>query len=420
MNVDLRASIEAEVERLVQHDSFVAWKKGQVLKAGGLVVVNNSFVFRDVDTNKADLYLALPVTDTDDVGFQPLVASDLRFNLDFKYWPPSSSLPRTQPLNDAIACELTTLGELLFILIGQIDDSRIVRESVNHSDFEEIAWIPALGSQVRVEAGKIEVGQIHDEDAIWGIVQKHYEDSGLPVPDGLREAVGVALDKLQRAAIADLKIPVAGASSADGVTDQIVAVLQEQMTQYDAALTRLAVSPTEVTSQNEILRLAYNFASDATGYLKLIVSVCDLKPLVLWGTVSHHFALSESFRNLPWTRSRNKVSMKNYVETVSDARNSAFHNLFPFRKSLNVLLPSSALAEAGLIIFSEHGRKKENTLSYRDKPLVDVLIGFTRAREHRVTDRFWRQNREVMATTIDLFAGNKSFREGDTLYKVTQ
>lgn len=38
-----------------------------------------------------------------------------------------------------------------------------------------------------------------------------------------------------------------------------------------------------------------------------------------------------------------------------------------------------------------------------DKPLVDVLVGFTRAREIRVADRFWEKNIEVMDSTIALF-----------------
>ena len=409
MSPDLDATIADETTRLVGHASFETWKRDQPLKPGGLVVVNNSFVFRDVDTNKADDYLALTVAETGELTFPPLLASGLRFNLDFKYLPPTSRLPATRPLNVAVADGIKNLGELLFILIGEIDDSTVLSETVNHADFDEIVWEPSLGQTVRVEGRRLEVGQVHDEDAVWHYVQNHYDGSGQAVPDGLREAVGVALDRLQQAAVADLTIPGARQSLGDGITDQIVAVLKEQMSEYEKALSRLAASPTDTAAENEILRLAYSFASDATGYLRLIVSVCDLKPLVLWGTVSHHLALSEAFRKLPWTRSRNKPSMKNYVDTISDARNSAFHNLFPFRKSLNVALTSEALAGAGLVIFSEHGRKKDNVLSYRDKALVDVLTGFTRARERRVTTRFWQQNYEVMAEAVGLFEATSRF-----------
>ena len=67
-------------------------------------------------------------------------------------------------------------------------------------------------------------------------------------------------------------------------------------------------------------------------------------------------------------------------------------------------LTSGALAEAELVIFSEHAKRKDNILSYRDKPLVDVLTGFTRARERRVTTSFWQQNQELMAETVGLYS----------------
>ena len=160
---------------------------------------------------------------------------------------------------------------------------------------------------------------------------------------------------------------------------------------------------------NDILRIAYNFSSDATGFLRLIVSLCDLKPVVLWGTIAEHHALSEAFNELPWSRSKLKPSLGNYQRTIADARNSAFHNLFPFRKSLSVSLPEAALGTPELRIFSEHTRRSENQLTYRDKELVDVLLEFTRARERRVSLTFWRQNLAVMDAAISLFQRTNEF-----------
>jgi hypothetical protein len=147
----------------------------------------------------------------------------------------------------------------------------------------------------------------------------------------------------------------------------------------------------------------------------LIVSICDLKPIVLWGTIAEHFTLSEAFRTLPWTRSRNKPSMKNYFSTVADARNSAFHHLFPFRKSLDVILPEKALRDVSLRFFSEHSRRKENRLDYQDKQLADVLLEFTRARDRRAPAQFWYKNLEVMDATIQLFVSTCDFLK--TLYR---
>ncbi len=402
-------TIVEQVILITQHDGFKEWEAEQQLKGDGLVIINNSFVFRDVNTRKADEYVAFKILGAGNYNFPPEISSGPRINSDFKYLPANSQLPTTRSLRDAVAEGKKHLGELIFVLIGSIKDDLILTEKVVHAEFDEISWDPCLIEPVNVTPRWMEVRQVHDEDAIWESLVSYYNETGLTVPDGLREAVGVALDKLQQNAAADLTIPKAGESLSEGITEQIVAVLKEQMKQYEAALARLLVSPGDTAAQNEILRLAYNFADDATGYLRFIVSVCDLKPLVLWGTLFHHFNLSEAFRHLPWARSRNKPSMKNYIDTVSDARNSAFHNLFPFRKSLNVRLSNSALAGAELRIFSEHGKKKENVLSYRDKPLVDILTEFTRARERQVTPRFWKQNFEVMQRTIELFEATANF-----------
>jgi hypothetical protein len=134
---------------------------------------------------------------------------------------------------------------------------------------------------------------------------------------------------------------------------------------------------------NDVLRIGYNFASDATGYLRLIVSVCDLKPIVLWGTISE--------------------------QSIADARNNAFHNLFPFQKSLRVPLPEAALGEPQLQIFSEHAKKSNNPLTYKDKELVDVLMDFSRAREQSLSITFWEKDLDVMNATISLFQRTNEF-----------
>jgi hypothetical protein len=102
-------------------------------------------------------------------------------------------------------------------------------------------------------------------------------------------------------------------------------------------------------------------------------------------------------------------SLGNYQRTIADARNSAFHNLFPFRKSLSVPLPEAALGTPELRIFSEHTKKSENQLTYRDKELVDVLLEFTRARERRVSLSFWEKNLAVMDAAILLFQRTNEF-----------
>ncbi|MFZ0413740.1 MAG: hypothetical protein WAM15_02740, partial [Candidatus Acidiferrales bacterium] len=106
---------------------------------------------------------------------------------------------------------------------------------------------------------------------------------------------------------------------------------------------------------------------------------------------------------LPWARSRYKASLASYEEIVGDARNRAFHRLFPFTKPIDVVLPGSALTDVRLRIFSEYSKKKENELTYQDKEMVDLLREFTITREHSVPSGFWPRNDDVMRATIEVF-----------------
>ena len=389
--------IQHAASKVLSHQTFRKWAEPIKWEEGDLLLVNNSFVFRDVTTTKAPLYLTYTV---DAAGnFTNLqVATQTGLNSDFKRIARKNAKDTpVSPLSGAVREQHKKLGKLVYVLIGQIDDSVVQSTPIDGDPFRSVTWDPILATHCQVQGDSILVRETYDEDSLWQVVLQH-----LPPDidkDELKQNFGNALDQLQDLAVAHLRLPQPGASSKGGVTSAICEILKQERSAYAEAVGGLP----DPAALNEVLRIAYNFAGDATNYIRLIVSVCDLKPLVLWGTVSEHFDLSERFRELPWTRRNKKPSLKSYESTIKDVRNSAFHNLFPFRKSLSVHLPTGSLEDAELRIFSEHSRKKENALSYMDKPLVDVLVGFTRAREIRVADRFWEKNIEVMDSTIALF-----------------
>ena len=410
---DIISDIESSVSRLVTQPVFIEWLGKNTVDGGDYIVINDSFVYRATSTVKSQKHLVLRADQNGILERQPLIAEGLRFNLDFKHFGKRAPKPPVSTLEEAASEEVVSLGELLFILIGEIHDTTVLEETIGHADFDTMYWDPNATDSVEIANRLITVRDVHDEAPLAEAITKLYEDRGSQLPDGLLAALGIALDQLQDRAVASLVLPSQSTELGRGMTDSIIEVLHEQREQYSSVL---ASSTTPELSEgiNEILRIAYNFASDATTYLNLIVSICDLKPIVLWGTIAEHIALSEAFKQLPWSRSRNKPSMKNYTSTISDARNSAFHNLFPFRKSLQLILPQSALQNAELRIFSEHGKKKDNKLSFQDRELIDLLTEFTRARERRVSTRFWQQNLAVMDATIALFSATNSFLK--TLY----
>lgn len=383
----------------------MSWLTDQAPAADDLIVFNNSYLFRQgISTTKNDQYLACRVGDDGTLRTPASVVTLSNFNADFKLFRAKSSMPEAAELQALVDREIARLGQLVFILVGAVDDTVTTSETLNHRDFDELIVDPTLDRVVTVEGRRITVRETTDEERIW----EELTTGDLLVEEidheALRNAVGTALDKLDERAYARLLLPTRHADVPGTAIDQILAVLRDQRNEYQEALSRCDGDPDKDRGAfNEVLRVAYNFSSDALGLVRLIVSICDLKAVVLWGTIGEHFALAEAFRALPWVRSNQKPSLKGYVDTIGEARNAAFHNLFPFRKTLEVDLPTDSLQNVNLRIFSEHSKKRHNELRFEDKELVDVLVEFTRARYRRVTPRFWRQNLEVMNATIELF-----------------
>jgi hypothetical protein len=396
--------ISKSVSLLQEHPAFQEWKKPLRPAKGDVILVNNSFVYRSVKTVKNDSYLALRYGNEIKLEPQPLVARGIRINSDFKLVPSKSrNFPSLMPLTEAVSAELSSLGILVFLLIGEIEDNVVLSEAFNHAAVETLVWDPALTLPFELVDRIIRVRDASDEDALWDHVLSHFGSTEQKPPEGMREALGICVDKLHARAVARLALPTSAGKPQSSMTHLVASVLRTHRDAYVRALGASDGDTAPIQEPNEVLRIAYNFASDATTFLRLIVSICDLKPIVLWGTLHRHHALSEAFRNLPWERARVKSSLEGYESIVRDARNAVFHDLFPFRKTLEVELPQNALQNATIRLFSEYARKRENQLSFRDKEVLQVLFEFTRARYRRAPSRFWRQNVAVMDAAIELF-----------------
>lgn len=402
----IKSGVRSNFRSLISSNAFRAWLLSDEKHKDGLVVVNNSFVFREgVKTNKNSNFLAVSLNGAGNVGDEIYVVRNFAMNSDFKFVSgKAKNKPHQEEFENILTSEIDNIGDLVFILIGKVDDSILLTEEIDQDGFEKVIWNPEQEELVKFEDNSISISDTFDEQAIWDKICDLYRENAERAPDDLREDVGKVLDKLQDRAKAALVIPKATDEFGLGVTDAVNQILIEERDRYQQALSKCNGNPIEDQAAfNEILRISYNFASDATTFLRLVVSVCDLKPIILWGTISEHFDLSTAFRQLPWERSRKKASLKSYIDVVGDARNSAFHNLFPFRKTLEISLPESSVKGAMLSIFSEYTKKKNNQLVYRDKELVDVLTEFTRARQRQIPSSFWSSNLKVMNATISLF-----------------
>jgi hypothetical protein len=390
---------------------FSEWLSAEDAKGEGLVGINNSFIYRDlVPTSKNEQYPCLRLKDGKIVDGSILIAKPSSFNTDFKlYTAGSKNMPQTQSLEAALQSEIKRLGQLVLVLIGQIEDVPC-EVSIDHSYARTLRFDHASNELAAVtapaEGGKcVVVNELIDPDAAWRKIEATIEGELGAKVESFRSAFAVAFEKLQREAESALRLPSAqDRKSGSSFLGRVRASVGDQRNLYQLALRKtLRVRTTRGSSFNEVLRIAYNFADDAIRVLTLLVSVCDLKGVILWCTLHQHFELAEAFRALPWTKIRGKPSLRQYQEVINGARNRAFHNLLAFDRTLKSDLTGLSIKARSLTLLPTYGRRKGHvSFDYEDRELVEVLSELTLAPETAVSMEFWNRNAQVMGRFEDL------------------
>jgi hypothetical protein len=397
--------VEAGATAVAKTTIFSDWLSEES-EGDGLVAINNSFVYRDlVKTTKNAQYLCLPLKGDKSFTEPVSVARPQSFNTDFKFFKAASKImPETQTLDGALQAELKSLGSLVFVLIGQIEEVTC-DISIDHNYAHLLRFDPTQKETSAVTTGEegersITVNELVDPEAAWNEIQATVQGDIGDEAEVFRAQFSVAFDKLQQEAQSSLQLPSpGGAKSQSSFLGHIRGAVKDQRTLYEDALRKTQRAKTSHTSHlNEVLRIAYNFADDAIKVLTLLVSVCDLKGVVLWCTLRQHFELAEAFRLLPWTKIEGKASLKRYQEVINGARNRAFHNLLGFDRSVFSDLTGVTIKARSLTLLPAHGRRKGHTpFDYEDRELVEVLSQLTLAPETAVSMEFWKRNADVMA-----------------------
>jgi len=251
----------------------------------------------------------------------------------------------------------------------------------------------------------IAVNELVDPEAAWNEIETMVQEEIDDETESFQAALSVAFGKLQQQAQSRLILPgTESAKSRSSFLSRVHSSVKEQRRLYEEALHRTQrAKTTQASHLNEVLRIAYNFADDAIKVLTLLVSICDLKGIVLWCTLRQHFELAEAFRMLPWTRVKGKASLKGYQEVVNGARNRAFHNLLGFDRSLFSDLTGVTIKAHSLTLLPAHTRRKGHIpFDYEDRELVEVLSQLTLAPETAVSMEFWKRNANVMTKFEEL------------------
>jgi hypothetical protein len=327
--------IRSAVAAVVKQADFSKWLKTE--KVGeGLILLNNSFIFRQkLKTTKSGLYLAIPTRAASELGTSNVVvARGITFNTDFKFVDLKGMKKlEIDEIDAAIDKELIRLGTIVMVLVGEVLDNVVTREEIGHSLFSEISLNPTSSTTLSITNGTIEVKSILDEEELWSELEKAH---GAQLPADLAEPLAAALDRVRKHHYAVLKLPGESISSTP-LLDLFVDALRQNLMRYRKAWRKCKdIEQTDQDDFNEVLRIAYNFATDAVLVIRLLLSICDLKPIVRWCTVDEWLHLAEAFRNLPWSKMKDKPSLDTYQHTISNARNRAFHRLLPVDNTLRV------------------------------------------------------------------------------------
>jgi hypothetical protein len=389
--------------------------KGIPNREGKLLIVNNSFFFRDskyIKTNKSAKYLAIPATSTDVQEKNVLVLTGPRLNSEYKLLADSDDTIETKiTLSEAINQELGNLGKIVFVLIGQVDDNVIIKVPIETPHFHQFILNPAQPKKVNITDRTISCNSVEDEASNWTKIETQLTESGVSPNDisDIKQVLGKAFDQAKSDAYATLTIPKTTEKEGKYFLDKIGTSFEDNIREYATALSIMsAAEKNRREAYNEVLRIAYNFTDDALTVLRLLVSICDLKPLIMWGTFMSHYNVVEAVRNLPWARQITKPALSKYIRTVKRARNKSFHRLLPFTKPIDVDLPAQALRDVRLRFFAEYGTSK-NTMDFRDKEVVDLLLEFTRTSQEVVADEFWVKNLKVMQTSHEMILRTSEF-----------
>lgn len=400
----------SEIQKL---SSFKNWIAEHKATDDDIIIINNSFVHReDTKTNKNQKYLAFATNKENEI--KTLYAySESRINNDFKIYKKEKIKNNITELDEILKKEVKGIGELIFILLGTVDENITLTKDLDISFLKKIIYNPTFKKNI-IEDSNLLINDTSDDEEIWNLITAHFtgDEFAIELTNEFKMEIGKILDDIEDESYSKLILKNKLENDAPTIIESMLSILKEELKEYDNSLKEyLESDKKEVKVFNNILRISYNFSTDVSTLLKLIISICDLKPIILWGTIFHHYKLSEAFKDLPWNRSNSKASVKNYNTIIGNSRNQAFHKIFPFKNSLSIDLPNNSLKGATIKIFSKHSKKRENQLSYDDKAMVDVLLDFTRTSEHKIAFSFWEKNRTVMELSVKLFEETNEFLE---------
>lgn len=401
----IEEAVEATVKEMVKADGSLV--KAITQKADLGLMINSSFLHRDqrsVKTLQSPQRLVAKVSKsgkrirTGEVSILDGITIRKHYRI-----LSDKELRGTVRLQQAVSQEVSSLGDLIFVLVGTVKGLRASAQQVAGGAVKELRLTPTLSGEFqKVDDGVYAIKKIMPIEDLFARLSRDVAGQGALSEKDRRE-IARAYDELLDNATTDVVIPTGGTVRAKETTlGQIVESLRSQTSEYRSAVRRLPSPGEDDHALNEVLRIAYNFSTDVLPLVSLFMSICDLKPLVFWCTVDKQWALYTAFASLPWSALGRKEKLGEYQQIVSQARNRAFHHVLPFDATLEVDLSNLDVRAEKIRLFTPFGQNQARGVLLRDQELADLFGEFSRAKWRPVSNTFWKANLKVMEAATDL------------------
>jgi hypothetical protein len=372
------------------------------------LVINSSFLYRDksvIKTSQSDRRLSVRLAATGKrIRPESISIIDNQTIKGHYKMIGQPDAARLTTLAASVARELANSGDLLFTLLGTVKGMLPRTQAVDGKNVRELRLTPSLSGADVQRSGErtYSIRRILPIEELLGFITDDLnERGGISIED--QRAIGAAYDKMLDEVVTEVTVPSKEVRDrSETILGKIVLSLNEQSEQYRKALAGLQHDSEDPRALHEVLRMAYNFSADVLPLIALFVSICDLKPLVFWCTLSEQWTLHHAFASLPWAALGRKGNLEDYKSIVSQARSHAFHHILPFDSTVEIDLSTLDVRAEKIRLFVPFGQKEGRGVHLRDQKLAEVLAEFSRAKERPVSQVFWKANHAVMQAACRL------------------
>lgn len=298
-------AVRVQVQQVTQTVAFGEFERKERLRAGNLILFNNSFLFREgVKTHKSEKQLCLTVSE-EGLSPSPQVIRMAGFHLRFKrYQIPDGGSPKPWELPDAVRGELTALGLIVRALIGEIGADEPAEVLLDKVDgFRALRYEPAQPEIVVLVGDSIRVKRLDDVDALWSAVQRAVDAAKGKEVGKLAADFETKIAELRE--LAHRPVHIDRSSGDNSIIGELIGHIDAQTEVYAQALRGHRASPANPERLNDLLRISYNFADGVQELMKLVIGLSDMKPLVFWLSMAAQLELEITLlrcRSPSWVR----------------------------------------------------------------------------------------------------------------------